>query len=262
MKKLFSLLLAMTLLLAIVLPVQAASANILDEAELMTDSQRSDLEVQADGICSEYDLDVIILTVDSLDGKTAQRYAEDHYDSNSYDFDGILLLVAMSDREWYILTNGKAAQFFGDWELDRLEDAMLDDLSDGDYYDAFSGYLTAMESCLDDGYAAFEPDYSDNYGDDTSDSGVNILVSLVIGAVVAGIAILIMRSGMNTAKPQSGAAEYIKAGSYRLTEQRDMFLYSRVTKIPKPQNNGSSGSRSGGSRSSGGGSRGGRGGKF
>lgn len=236
MKKHFiSLLLMLVFLLSLAVHAGAATVDVYDWAELLTERERSKLEEHAQEISDEYDIDVIILTVDTLDGKSSNSYAEDFYDDNGYGDDGVLLLVSMEDRDWCILLNGEAD---GIVEYDILEEALLEDLSAGNYYDAFDGYLSALEECFDDPGA----------GTSGRKSGVNILISIVIGLVAAAVAILIMRSGMNTAKARSGAAEYIKAGSYHLTQRQDIFLYSRVSKTAKPQNNGSSRS-GGGSRS-------------
>ena len=63
-----------------------------------------------------------------------------------------------------------------------------------------------------------------------------------------------MKSSMKTIKPQKSASGYTVLSSFKLNGSRDRFLYSRITRVAKPQNN-SSGS---GSRSSGGSHRGGR----
>ena len=152
---------------------------------------------------------------------------------------------------------------------------MLPDLSYGEYFDAFTTWMDLIPEYV----AAFTQGqpidgmvYPDEYepigGDEIvyydKDTKPNHFISLIIGAAVAGIALLVMRSGMNTAKQQANAADYVKNGSFRLNLQRDMFLYRQVSKTPKAQ---SQGTRSGGGgssvhRSSGGVSHGGRGGRF
>lgn len=237
MKRFFSIMLSLCIILALAAPVSAATADIWDEAGLLTAQEREKLEDRAREISNGHEIDVVILTVDSLDGKSSRRYAEDFYDGYRYGKDGILLLISMEDRDWCILANGNVDGILDD---QRLGDALLDDLSAGDYYEAFDSYLGEIHDCLQDGFGSSR----------RSSSGVNILLSLVIGLAAAGISILVMRSGMNTARAQSGAAEYIKAGSYHLTQKQDMFLYSRVTKTRKAQNSSSSGSRGGSRRSS------------
>ena len=82
---------------------------------------------------------------------------------------------------------------------------------------------------------------------------LQLLVSLVIGAVVAGIVLSVMRSKMNTAKAQYGASNYLQEGSYHLNTQHDVYLYSNTTRVRRSQNSSSGGGSGGGSR---GGSRG------
>lgn len=65
----------------------------------------------------------------------------------------------------------------------------------------------------------------------------NLFLAVLIGGVAALIAILIMRRNMNTARHQHHAVAYVKQNSYRLTAHRDTFLYSQVSKTPKPKNN-------------------------
>lgn len=59
--------------------------------------------------------------------------------------------------------------------------------------------------------------------------------SLIIGLVVAGIVILVMKSGMKSVYRQSGASNYAKEGRVKLIAQHDQFLYRQVTKTPRPK---------------------------
>lgn len=75
---------------------------------------------------------------------------------------------------------------------------------------------------------------------DSPSSGFNfgqtLLVSLGIGLVVAVIVILVLWSQLKSVHFQSGAAEYIKNGSMKVTGSYEHFLYSTVTKIKIPKN--------------------------
>ena len=81
------------------------------------------------------------------------------------------------------------------------------------------------------------------------------------GAAIAAIVVLIMRSSMNTKRPQRSAGEYIDSSSYNLWRNQDIFLYSQVRKVRK-QTQSSSGGGSSVHRSSGGRSHGGGHGRF
>jgi len=84
-----------------------------------------------------------------------------------------------------------------------------------------------------------------------SNFGANwtIGVGVVCLLISAGIALAIlfgMKSSHKTAKPQRAACNYVKKGSLNLTTQKDLFLFSRIVKIPRAQSN--SGGRGGGRR--------------
>lgn len=95
---------------------------------------------------------MIIVTVDSLNGKTVEEYADDYYDDNGYGYgendSGILFLVAMDDRQWNISTSGDAITAFTDAGLAYMEDQFVPDLSDGAYLDAFSKYTSLCDDFL------------------------------------------------------------------------------------------------------------------
>ena len=92
-------------------------------------------------------------------------------------------------------------------------------------------------------------------------SAVPVLICMALGLVV-GIGVMAYQvSRMKTVVSKNSAADYVRPGSMLLTDSRDIFLYSHVTRTPKPQNNHSGGGHGGGGRG-GGGHRGGAGGRI
>lgn len=278
-QKLISLLCCLALLGSLVLTAAATDPQapwVVDNADLLTSEEEAALTARITEIRMDYEMDVVILTVDSLDGKSAGQYADDFYDLNGYGIgdqdSGVLLLLAMETREWYISTCGEARYAVSDYDTYDLFDAMSSELSNGAYYDAFDAYLGELEvyysnyrSGSDSGYDYsydYDYDYDYDYGHTDSSAGLesgNYLISIGIGLVVGGIVLLILRGMMNSKRPQRSAADYLQSGSYHLRVQRDSFLYSSVHKTPKPKDNGGShGGRVGG----GGGRHGGGGGRF
>lgn len=250
LKRILALLLAVLILLVLIIPVFAVSPKIVDGADLLTGSEVADLEQRAQTLASQYSMDVVIVTVPSLNGRYIESYADDYYDSNGYgigpDYSGVLLLIAMDPREWAISTCGGAINALPDHAIDALFDAMSGNLSRGNYYRAFQDYFGE----LDHWFERFQEEQTVDAGDYLR----VIFISLLIGAAVGGIAILVMRGQMNTAKAQSGAGSYMKNGSYNLTRRLDIFLYSRVSKTRRAQSSGGSSSHRGSSgRSHGGG---------
>ena len=282
MRKLCACLMLLVLVLSLAAPVFAVEPDapwVVDNAGLLDSGEISELNRQIQNLRSELELEMVIVTTYGTGGKGVQAYADDFYDQNGYGYGsnntGILLLLDMESREWYMSTCGDAIYIFTDYGLDQLGEAILPWLSDGEYYRAFQAWLSGLSPYVKayrngspiDGFVP--PDaYDSPYGDEIyhyeDHAGIRVRpfpVALVIGLIAALVTILAMRSKMNTAKLQSGAVDYLKKGSFHLRRRSDMFLYSRVTKTARPKES-SGGGGSSVHRSSGGVSHGGRGGKF
>ena len=252
MKKVLIFLLVLVLL---AVPV-SASGNLVNDGEgLLTASQIAELE----SIYASYSaFTPILVTTDSFGSSNAALYAADYYDDHGYPYDGILLLVSLTEGEWYILTNGACYENMTDEEAQFIGDTLVSYLRDGAYYEAFLLFPELAAELYDnstvsqiggsDGPTAVYVTESKNYG---KTIGISMAVGLLIGLISVGI----MSAMMKSVHSQSNASDYVRAGSMHLTEQRDIFLYSHVTRTPRPKSN-SSGS------SGGGGSRGGAGGKI
>ena len=275
MKRIIAFLLSCIMISGLFFTVSASENQplIIDNASLLTSDEEKTLTESAQALQNEYGIDVVILTINSLNGASAQSYADTYYDNNGYGDDGILFLLAMEEREWYISTCGDAIYAFTDYGLDQLGESILPYLSEGEYYSGFLAYINHIPVYYDayndsspiDGYVS---EYRDDVVYYEPEPKINFFISLSIGVVTGAIVILIMRSSMNTKRAQAGAEDYLKQGSFQLRQKQDLFLYSNVSKTRRQESSSSSsssGSRSGGSsvhRSSSGRSHGGRGGKF
>lgn len=275
-RKISTLLIVLLLLPLLTFSVSGRqNAFVIDNAGILSNSQEDTLQQTISGLRETYDMDVVILTESSLGGQRPQDYADDYYDGHDFAPDGLLFLLALEERDWYISTKGSAIYALTDYGIQLCGNAATPYLSSGDYFEAFQAFLGELPFFLDayqegkpvDGYA----DYSGSYYHGDQEEVLHyeepykpsFLLSLGIGLVTALICVGIMRGMMNTKRPKASAAEYMDRGSYRLVENQDIFLYSQVTKRAKPKDPPSSGG--GGSSvhtSSSGSSHGGGGGKF
>lgn len=241
---------------------------VIDGAGLLTETEESSLETAARTLAELYQMDIVILTVDTLSGSPAYRYADDYYDQNGYANDGILFLLSMQEREWYISTCGKAISALSGHEMDLLSEEIIPYLSGGMYYDAFSQYLASLPGYMNmDPGNHPEPEYPEyqtqnDFGEQRT--APNLFISLLIGVAAAAVVVLVMWASMNTKRRQRSAGDYLKPGTFHLRTHRDVFLYSNISKTRRQENNSHSGGHHGSSvhRSTGGRSHGGRGGKF
>ena len=242
----------------------AGKKSVIDDAELIKASDEKELDKKIKNIQKDK-FDVVILTVKSLDGKSAQDYADDYYDNNDYGLDneksGVLFLVSKGDRKYHISTKGAGIKAFTDYGIGRIKEEIKPYLSDGDYFDACDEFLNITKDFVK-AYKDGTPYDTDNPYNEEIDYVILEVIALVIAFVIALISVGIMRLRMNTAKPKGTAMEYIKKGSFKLTSEKDIFMYSTVTTTAKPKDNDNSAGGSTTHVSSSGSEHGGGGGSF
>ena len=243
MKKLFLTAIALLLCMGLSLTVFAASDRLYDEADVLTAQEESTILEQLNSVAEAYQVEVVIAIVEDLDGYSADRYVQAFYDENGYGIgqnrDGVLLLVAMEEREYRILSNGFGAQAITDGEIDSISDDIAPYLSDGDYAKAFESFIEACRYQIDGEINGFPFDYV-----------TSLLISLGIGLVIALIATGSMKGKLKTVRMQKTANQYTRQGSMQITHSSDFFLYRTVNRTKRESS--SSGS-SGSSRNVGGG---------
>lgn len=264
-KNLFGILLALILCVALAAPVLATSdmPRLVDNAGLLSASEQSELLAKLDEISQRQQLDVVVVTTNSLDGKTPMDYADDFYDYNGYGYgsehDGVLLLVSMEDRDCWLSTCGYAMTAITDDGVDYISDKVLSYLKDDNYAQAFSAYADLCDEFVTQAKTG-QPYDGDNMPKAPFGVGKNLLIAVGIGLVVALIVTGTMKAKLKSVRRQSAASNYTKANSLNINESSDMFLYSTIARTEKPKSNSSGGSSS--HTSSSGTSHGGGGGKF
>ena len=245
----FALLLMLALLICVAIPAGAQTefgAHIVDKADLLTEAEERTLEARLERIADSYGVDVAIVTVDRSYGDDKEEYAEWLYLTYGYgngnDRDGILLLIDMDpyNRGWAIYGHGLGADAMPHNQIMKLGDAMTPDLQAGDFAAAFHLFADSCEARINIAING-EP----------FALGKSLLISLVIGFVIALIVTGIMRGKLKSVRAQHAASNYVRQGSMHLTQSYELYLYKTVTRRARPKSTSSGGgSRSSGSRSS------------
>ena len=245
MKRTISLLIVILLCLSLTVPAAAAAADtfVLDEADLLTPAEESRLSESLRQISRTYNAQIMVATVAAAGGVSADTLVEDFYDTRGLgygaDHDGVLLLVCMDPREYRILSNGFAADAITDSDIDTIGDAIVSDLSDGDYAGAFDTFAGKCAYYLDGHLNGFP-----------FAAGKCLAIALVIGVLAGVITAFVLKGQLKTVRKQERANVYVKSGSMQVTASHDLFLYRNVSRSRKE----SSGNSSGSSRNVGGGS--------
>lgn len=226
-------------------PANDLSGNplVVDNAELLSASERTELQNRAWSISAAHGCEVIILTVNDAGWKTAQDYAEDYFVDHGYgcgtERSGIMLFLDMGERDYYIATHGNAIDAFRDNDILFLESRFLPDLKDGDYEDAFDTYLDYAEKILGvyDGTLpqsekdALNEEFN-NFMNGTESKPNYVrkgILSVILGALAGFLPVGAQKASLKTVRKRRDAAGYAREGSLNLDVNRDVYLYSNVT---------------------------------
>ncbi len=256
-KGIFAVFAAILLALSVLLPVYAQNAmadsdlsaeyllpRLVDNADLLSPEEESTLLTQLDEASERRNYDVVIVTVKSLNGKSAEAFADDFYDYNGYGMgdskDGVMLLVSMEEREYHITTSGAVIDAINDSRIEKIGEEITPYLSSGEYFEAFETFASIC------GRSKIQP--------------LHIIISIAIGCIAAFIVVGTMKAKLKTVRRQPAANDYVRENSLNITHSSDIYLYTHVKRHAKPKNNGSSGSST--HVSSSGATHGGGGGKF
>lgn len=224
---------------------------VQDDAGLLDAQEEDALESQCMQVFQEYGTGIYIVTTPDFGGGDIKDWQRDvflEYDLGAdSDGSGVMLAVSMAERDWGLVGFGAAQEAFSTYGRERLGELILDDLSDGDFYGAFSRYISITDDYL---LAAKEGSpYTEKhrYGEGFRIPliiGVSFLLSLGVSVGV----VMSWKRGMNTRVRQNGAMDYLKQRSFHLSDRSDLFLYHTVSRTRKPQET-SSGSSGGGMHS-------------
>jgi uncharacterized protein len=236
-----------------------APDRIVDNAGLLSPSQKNELSGLMDSIAAAYNFDLIIVTETRIGDISPMKYADDFFDYNGYGLgnnrDGCIFLRVMGNRDYWFSTSGRGINILNLYAFYKLESDTGKYLGQDNYYAAFRAFILAWDEFLELDAKGRSYNFFYRY---------NLVLMIIVWLVAFGIGLIVVsvwKRGMNTALPKTQASAYIIPGSLNFTTQKDSFLYSTVTKTKRQTQSSSSGrvathtSSSGRSHGGGGGKR-------
>ena len=247
MKKIFSMILVLVLVLSMAVSVSAAPNQfVYDDAGLLTEEEWGALSSSLAQLSDTYNAQLVVVTIPSAEGNDPDEIVEYFYDNMGFgygeDLDGVLLLVCMDPREYRILSNGYCSEAIDPADINAIGSVIVDDLSEGNYADAFDTFAEKCEYYLDGHLNGFSFNF-----------GMNLMVALMVGLIAGLLTAKSLKGQLKTVRQKNEAKNYIKSGSLNLHTRNDVFLYRDIRRTAKPKENTTRAS-SGSSRSVGGGS--------
>ncbi len=249
-KRLAACLLLLALCLGLAVPAWGAEGfadeyyRLYDQADVLSDQEEADLLARLDELSERLRFDLVIITMEDLDGASPRNYADDLYDQCRYGYgsgrDGALLLFSTRERDWYISTHGYGITALTDYGIEYIGEQMKPDLAEDAYAAACGVFLNLCEDFVN---RAREGQPFDRDAQPRGPlSALWIFVSLGLGLMIALIAVGVMKGKLKSVRPQAGAGSYVRAGSLNLAVSQDLFLYRTVDRRERPKENSSGGS--------------------
>lgn len=242
--------------------------RVFDDADLLDELEEQTVQEEIDKTVKKMSMDIVVVTIDDAMGKSTMAYADDYYDEHGFGYGdsygpGLLFLIDMDNREFYISIAGGAINEYSDWEIEQMLDEIEYWMLEGDWYDACMVFVDEAAE-----YGSNEEKALNGYYDEKTDTFVeyteeeilamrrraaikqvlsagSIFGKLVVSMIIGGVGVLILRLFANSNSAPAGKT-YLKAGSEKVRQQYDHKTNTTVTRRQIPRNNDSSGTRSSG----------------
>ncbi|WP_312938572.1 TPM domain-containing protein [Oscillibacter sp.] len=280
------LLLMLTLTFALPLPVLASELDaVTDAADLLTKTEREELNDRAEELAQQYQCAVYIITLEEMGDVgdfDAYDLATAIYTKHNFGYgeekSGLMFFLSMAERDYALISYGYGNTAFTDYGKDVLLDQnVLPLLGEDAYYEGFTAYLDTAENYLSmardgkpfdmENALAYEdekssPETADTrfeterssegevhprYNEEEYKSRVTVVILLPL--ILATALCIHWKGEMKTAVTARTATRYIPSDGFQLTEQKDTFL--RRTETRRRIENNSTGGYSGGGNSGG-----------
>ena len=247
--------------------VVESESRFIDTVGLISDEQAAALTKRLDEVSNSFGFDTVIAVVDTLNGWGAREYAAEIYEAYDFGMDGqysgIILLLAMEDRDWGLATTGRGIDIFTMTGQEYLQKSFLPYFAENNYFLGFMAFANGVNDVIvrhDSGQPISSKDIPVSDEERKSRIGMSFGLSLVIALLIAVIVTGVWRAQLKSVRPQNMAQNYIIPGSMIVTGQGERFLYRNITRTLRESDSNSGGG--GGFSSSSGRSYSGSSGKF
>jgi uncharacterized protein len=246
----------------ILTPLVDASEKVYDFADILTESEEEAIYNEVTDFINTTNLDLAIVTINYNTKRSTMEYADDFYDYNDFQIDGLVFVIDMDNREFYISTAGIAILYYDNNRVENI-------LSSQDYYMINGMYKDSIDILITNLLSYYNNGYSNSSNKYTIDNGVLVyktpyLVLLLISLIVAGIITFILAKRNKQVKLSNESSMYLAKNGKKITNTETKFIDSHTSSHYRPisDNSGGGSSSSGSHSGSSGMSHGGGGHKF
>lgn len=208
--------------------------RLVDDADLLASEEEHDLLAKLNEISERQAVDVVVVTVDSLGGKTPEAFADDYFDYNGYgigaDRDGIIFVISMGERQMAMSTRGFGITAFTDAGQDYIWDMITPYIGNESYAAAFNEFADLCDDFISQAKAG-EPYDVDNMPNKIGILGIIawLIPSFLIAAVISLFLKKKKRKSLKIVMMRNDASDYWD--ELELTENYDQYLRRDITTV-------------------------------
>ena len=229
----------------------AQVGNVYDDAELLTESERTALNERIAALSEKTGWNIYAITTDDAGGKSAMAYADDFFDEHSPEQeDGVALLIDMDNREIWLSTCGVAIRYLTDDRLDVILDDAYGDVSNGNYGKCLNTMLDGVERYYDAGIPRGQYNYDTETGAISVYRSITLPEALlaVVLAIASGVAVNLIVRAKYRMKLDTYQYAYRENSDVKLRVREDRFVNQTTThrRIQRESSGGGGGHHSSG----------------
>lgn len=211
------------------------SLKIYDYRDLLTDNEEQLLKDKIDTFINTYNMDMVLVTVDSHNSSSTMEYADDFYDYNGFGIgthhDGLIFVIDnnFSKENLWISTTGEAIRMYDDLRIDKILDAVYDEY---DYYELFNKYIDECSYYASMGIPSSNKNtYINEHGDIVYQRHFPYLVSIIISSIISTIVLLVLIHKNKMVREATDANTYVDKDNVKITERNDQFITTHTTRV-------------------------------
>lgn len=127
--------------------------RVFDYAGLFDSVEEERMQKELEAIISHTEADVVILTIDDAGGKEAVAYADDFFDEEGFgigdNYDGVLFLIDMDNRELTVSTSGSMIEVLPDYRLELMLDHIYEAAGEDNFKESAWRFITDLKVYYD-----------------------------------------------------------------------------------------------------------------
>lgn len=238
----------------------AGEQRVFDDAGLYSAEEIESLESQVAAFRDMSHMDMVIVTTENVGGKSTSQYGDDFYIDGNFgtgkDYNGILLLIDMDNRELWIKTVGLMNQYLTDAKTDTMLDHAMEGAGTDDFFASAEVFIKDSVKYYKKGIESGQYNYDEETGAISvyrSIKWYEALIALLAALFTALISCNGVISEYSMKKQRKQASNYLMAyranSSFIFANKTDDLITKNVSQVVIPRSTSSGGGSGGGSSS-------------